>query len=289
MKRIILTGGIGNQLFKSLGAIQASSANLQAISFDITWYQARTFINGVTATRRFELSNFPAFSKVPLKVRNPKIAKLENHLINSQPEMMERFGYQIRMNSSNKVSRAPRIFKCDFEDIGALPDPSDLLEFLKFPKITSTWSQTIKKITLIEKAIAVHVRREDYLTFSEIYPRLGLSYYKSSLDHMYSKLGNLPIWLFSDDPIGVLKEFGDSIKFDRIIIPPPEVPMVEVLELFSLMNGVVTANSTFSWWGAYIGTLSGNVAHVTIPEKFTNLENDPGLKLRVPDWEVIPN
>ena len=288
MKRIILTGGIGNQLFKSLGAIKASSADLSSISFDVTWYQAKTFTNGITASRRFELKKFPSFSDVPIVVRNSHINKIESRLIELRPELMEKMGYKLNAKSTERNFLPTRIYKCDFEDFNALPSKRLLLEYLKFPFTSSEWTENFKRIAQNENAIAVHVRRSDYLSFSNIYPKLGLSYYLQSLEYTYSKLGKLPIWLFSDDSTEVIKEFGNSIKFDRVISPPANVPMIEMLELFSLMKAVVTANSTFSWWGAYLGSLHGNVEQITIPERFTNLENDPGLKLRTPGWKVIP-
>lgn len=287
MKRVILTGGIGNQLFKSLGAIQASNGNLHSICFDVSWYQAKTFTNGKTASRRFELADFPAFSEVPLKVRNSFLSRIESKLIHSQPIFMEKIGYQLSSSPRSRNLIPTRVYKCDFEDYTALPSKQTILNYLRFPKTSSSWSQEIRKIASKENVIAVHVRRNDYLTFSDIYPKLGLPYYNSSIKHIRSKLGNLPIWLFSDDPTGVIQEFGQMLEFDRVINPPPEVSMVEVLELFSLMKGVVTANSTFSWWGAYLGSISGNVEEVTIPERFTSLESDPGLSLRTPGWEII--
>lgn len=280
---------MGNQLFKSLGAIQASHNNLRSVCFDVTWYQNKTFANGVTASRRFELAGFPTLSQVPLVAKNSFQTKIESRLVDAHPAFMERIGYQLSPISMNNKFKLTKVYKCDFEDYSALPNRNLLLDYLKFAKISSLWSQEIKKIALKENAIAVHVRRNDYLTFSNIYPKLGISYYLSSLNYMRSKLGDLPIWLFSDNPEGVIREFANSIKFDRVISPPPEVPMAEILELFSLMKGVVTANSTFSWWGAYIGAIHGNVEQVTMPEKFTTLDADPGLKLRTPGWKIIPN
>jgi hypothetical protein len=287
MKRVILTGGIGNQLFKSLGAIQASNGDLHSICFDVSWYQAGTFTNGKTASRKFELAEFPAFSEVPLKVRNPVLSRIESRLINSHPKLMEQIGYQFNSSPRKRNLISTRVYKCDFEDYTALPSEHTILNYLRFPKTSSSWSQEIREAANKENVIAVHVRRNDYLTFSDIYPKLGLPYYIASIKHIRSKLGNLPIWLFSDDPTGVIQEFGKKLEFDRVINPPPEVSMVEVLELFSLMNGVVTANSTFSWWGAYLGSIRGNVEEVTIPEKFTSLESDPGLRLRTPGWKII--
>lgn len=288
MRRVILTGGIGNQLFKSLGALNATGLELDSVKFDITWYQNRTFSNGITADRKFELDKFPAFSNIPLINLNPRISGFESRMISSKPMFMQNIGYLLSSKVDNHKDPNIRVIKSDFEDIDALPEDDKIIELLKFNDSSSEWLKSLKKLALEENPIAIHIRRSDYLTFSQIYPTLGLEYYSSALEHMRNRFGNLPLWLFSDDIDTVVNEFRKAMSFSRVIAPPLGVSSVELLELLTQTKAVITANSTFSWWGAYLGKLAGRVEDVTIPSKFTSLESDPGLKLRSPGWKVIP-
>jgi hypothetical protein len=288
MVRVILTGGIGNQLFKALGAIGRAGVQIENLTFDVSWFQRENFSSSVTATRSFELDNFPAFSSVPKKILKHSYALRESRMINKSPSLMRLLGYWTPSGPPINAHRFPRVIKSDFEDFLCLPSPSQLRELLKFAEPSSGWLRDMKSHALTESPIAVHVRRADYLGFAKIYPRLGVDYYREAIHSMTQKLGLRPLWLFSDEPKLVLDEFHGEIHFDRVITPPDSTSSVEILELFAEMSGVIVANSTFSWWGSYIGTIQGKVQHVILPEVFTYLENDPGAKLQVPGWQTLP-
>ena len=101
-------------------------------------------------------------------------------------------------------------------------------------------------------------------------------------------------WVITTDPTDIPitalnpAEHTTAANGYALIDSDAAVHSVELLELMSTCLGIVTANSTFSWWAAYIGELNGNVKSVVLPEIFTLLENDPGKCLRVPGWKIIP-
>lgn len=288
MTRVILTGGIGNQLFKALGSIGRAGVRIEDLTFDISWFVNDNFSSALTAKRNFELGNFPSFSSVPTKVLAHSVSSMESRLISRSPSLMRRLGYWTPAGPSLNTPRSPRVIKDDFEDVACLPSPSQLRELLKFNKVSSEWLEGMKSLALSQSPIAIHVRRADYLGFAQVYPRLGIEYYAEAIKCMKLRLGSRPVWLFSDQPEFVVEEFRGIINFDRVVSPPDRTSSVEILELFATTSGVITANSTFSWWGAYIGCIQGNVQHVILPEQFTYLKIDPGIKLRVRDWQVLP-
>ncbi len=288
MTRVILTGGIGNQLFKALGAIGRAGVEIDNLTFDISWFQNENFSSSVTAKRSFELDRFPALSTVPTHILRHSSSLAESRMISKSPSLMRLLGYWTPSGPPMKVHRFPTVIKNDFEDFLCLPSPSRLRELLKFAETTSEWLQDMKSHALAEGPIAIHVRRADYLGFADVYPRLGIDYYQPAIHCMNRELGTRPLWLFSDQPEFVLDEFRGKINFDRVVTPPDKTSSIDILELFAAMSGVIVANSTFSWWGSYIGTIQGNVRHVILPEVFTYLSKDPGAKLHVPGWQTLP-
>jgi hypothetical protein len=270
--RVILTGGLGNQIFKALGALNCLGKSPHEITFDISWYKKRNFASGDTATRKFELGYFPKLSLVKVTERNFTISTAESRLISRHPRFAARFGYATSAYCMSAGRVIPKVVKSDFESLDALPSPQEISELLRFSENTSSWLDEMKGISKAEQPVAI---------------LLGEHYYKNALEIMSSELGKRPIWLFSDDPAQAMNEFGSKINFDRVVQTPKNIRSIETLELMSNAIGVVTANSTFSWWAAYLGTINSQVKTVTMPEKFTYLPNDPGLKLRVPGWKVI--
>lgn len=103
-----------------------------------------------------------------------------------------------------------------------------------------------------EQPIVVHVRRGDYLTTSD-FETLGPSYYEKALDLARSKGFNGPVWLFSDDPNAATETLGRIIPDDVAI--SPDGPATELLAL-SHAPARIIANSTFSWWSAWMADAS---------------------------------
>ena len=287
MTRIILTGGLGNQLFKTLGAIHFLKKSLSGLTLDITWYKNSNFYSGETAKRFFEINNFPELSRISTIEKHELFSKYESRLLSKYPSLLSHFGYITESEESLRGAFPPKVIKADFENIFSLPPKEGILKLLRFREQSSPWLKKMKILAIAETPIAIHVRRSDYLNFSETYPVLGVPYYKEAIAFMRGELGDRPLWLFSDEPHLVCAEFESEIHFDRIIVAPDNSSSVDTLELLANSFGVITANSTFSWWGAYLGCLNGAVKRVTMPEKFTLLSNDPGKNLRVPGWKII--
>lgn len=90
---------------------------------------------------------------------------------------------------------------------------------------------------------AVHVRRGDYLGLSKEYIQLDMSYYQKAME----LTGTSKYIVFSDDIDWCKKNFqGSNITFSENQSP------VEDLALMLSCEHTVIANSSFSWWGAYL-------------------------------------
>jgi len=93
--------------------------------------------------------------------------------------------------------------------------------------------------------VSVHVRRGDYLQFSHAHPPCSVEYYKKSLD--YFRDDKYKFLVFSDD-IGWCKDIFGS-KFIFMEGRPDYID----LSLMAQCDHHIIANSSFSWWGAWLG------------------------------------
>jgi hypothetical protein len=119
------------------------------------------------------------------------------------------------------------------------------------PRLTlpSAWLDAITVRSEREQPIAVHVRRGDYAQVAEL-GLLGPSYYEPAIERLRSEGVAGPIWLYSDEPDAArhaLGRYGD----EALAIASPDGPATEMLAM-SHAGGHVIANSTFSWWGAWM-------------------------------------
>ena len=103
-------------------------------------------------------------------------------------------------------------------------------------------------IGTIDDPIALHVRRGDYVINSENHFNLPLEYYEAALKQFDD---NRNVLVFSDDP----KWCHEQSIFDdnRFIISENDDNRVDLC-LMSLCNDFIIANSTYSWWGAWLSS-----------------------------------
>jgi hypothetical protein len=92
--------------------------------------------------------------------------------------------------------------------------------------------------------ISLHIRRTDYLKYTH-HPILNMEYYQTALN----ELPDLPVLVFSDD-IDWCKE-QDFLSGDRFYHSEENSTAVDLC-LQSLCSYHIIANSSYSWWGAYL-------------------------------------
>ena len=101
--------------------------------------------------------------------------------------------------------------------------------------------------------VFIHVRRGDYVKFSDIHYLQEDDYYKNALQHF-----NIPatqFLIFSDD-ISYCKtrDVFNSLPNKEFIDNPNELEVLA--KMASCKGGAICANSTFSWWGAILSSSS---------------------------------
>ncbi len=97
----------------------------------------------------------------------------------------------------------------------------------------------------VGEAVSLHVRRTDYLT-NDNHVALDLEYYQNALSHIDN---NLPVLVFSDDVLWCKKQ--ELFSDDRFMISECDDHYVDLC-LMSLCKHHIIANSSFSWWGAWL-------------------------------------
>lgn len=104
-------------------------------------------------------------------------------------------------------------------------------------------------------SVALHIRRTDYVR-KEGNATLQFRFYEEALNRLKKELGDFQLFVFTDD-----KEFvKENFHLHNYIL----IENVSDLEEFELMKGCahhIVANSTFSWWAAYLGENKGGIVY----------------------------
>ena len=133
--------------------------------------------------------------------------------------------------------------------------------------------EKLKKTSLIEtKTVSLHVRRGDYINLNEYHPIQTIEYYKNAVE----LIGDYDhIFVFSDD----IEWCKKNLNFDNMVFMEGFTD-IEDMYLMSMCKNNIIANSTFSWWGAWLNKNSDK--KVIAPKKWF------GEKVNLNDSDIIP-
>jgi len=115
-------------------------------------------------------------------------------------------------------------------------------------------------------SVAVHVRRGDFLNHPELQV-CDAAYYEHAMDEMRGRIGSPEFFIFSDDPAWCRQAFTAR---DVTIIDSGKASAnpLHDLHLMSTASHHIIANSSYSWWAAWIGKKPGQ--HVILPPRWFN-------------------
>lgn len=142
-----------------------------------------------------------------------------------------------------------------------------------------------------KKCIFLHVRRGDYLNLSHYHYNLPIDYYISAIKNFKEKEDCLFV-VFSDDMEYCKEVFSDILQKDEVYYCKTSKDYVELM-IMSEMDGAIIANSSFSWWGAYLmeakKELNNKESPVIIGPKmwFTNNYNQNDRNIERDNWVYL--
>jgi hypothetical protein len=257
-----LCGGLGNQLFQIFTTI-AYALKYSKSFFFLNNHQLGDRTNGVIIRYTYWetfLSSLKPFLRGIESIPQLEFIKEKDFNYNELPKILE-------------------------EKNGGL-----LVGYFQSPKYFDKYKETICKLIKLDLKknivkqcspidfennclISLHFRFGDYKKYSNIYQILKEQYYSNAITHILSEIncdnGLKTILYFCENEdlndteyiITKLKFQFPSIKFEKA---NPLLEDWEQMLLMSLCNHNIIANSTFSWWGAYLNDNQGQI--VCYPE-----------------------
>ena len=251
---VMLSGGLGNQLFMYYAGAAVAARQGCALEIETTWTRYAYTDHGLWITN-FHLPGewrrrrvHEALLGLPGSVGGISRALLKQLHAKRKPT---------EVYVSKSLGWDPGVFsvKPGYELSGYFQSWKYVHEATSrgwpLPRLLSPSEdfKTLVTRALHERPTVVHVRRGDYSSL-EHFGLLDRSYYARAL-RVLSDSGNLgPVWVFSDDPI-----LARQVVDGEIINLNP----AEDLALMAYGRSHVLANSTFGWWGAWLGGSSGPV------------------------------
>lgn len=149
----------------------------------------------------------------------------------------------------------------------------ELRQNLKFPKINDPQNEKLlKKIQHHNSVVSIHVRRGDYLNHPTLGGLCDLNYYRKAIDYIKFIIPN-PLFVFFSNDIAWCRQNFNSEEALYVDWNRGEDSFRD-MQLMSLCHHHIIANSSFSWWAAWLNSRPDKI--VIAPKKWINLpEADP--------------
>jgi len=279
-----IQGGIGNQMFQYANGRALSILKQEPLYVDLQDFKGYSLHHGFQLNDVFNLDVQAADSHLlnsALGLRNQKFFRkflkrpLFKFLRGSQFVVEPHFQYWPNIGNIGKNSylygywQSEKYFK-SFES-GIRSDfqfrlPLDTRNALLASEIKNTLS------------VSIHIRRGDYLSnyrTSKIMHVCNISYYQKAIHYLSEQLKDPVFFIFSDDMPWVMEHLSVPGEI-RFIDHNFGKESYRDMQLMSLCKHNIIANSSFSWWGAWINANPNKL--VVAPRKwFVNNNNDRDL------------
>ena len=111
-------------------------------------------------------------------------------------------------------------------------------------------------------SIGIHVRRGDYVDDPRAFSRHGIlsgNYYQAAIRRLREIAPSAHIFAFSDEPEWVRYNILSQIENSECVTHNSGLMSFRDMQLMSLCDYVVIANSTFSWWAAWLNNNPGKI------------------------------
>lgn len=272
MKFIICKGGLGNQMFQYAFYLSLLNKGANA-SIDTTMYEIVKMHNGFELSRVFGIQHSSAQASFILK-------KWIQFLSRYRPKLLvyKDSAYKYDKDvfyASQKYLLGDWISYLYFEDIECI-----IKKNYSFKDINSTNLDTaaIMKST---NSVSIHIRRGDYLNLTN-YNVCDEKYYTDAIKAIKERVVNPVFYIFSNDIVWST-EFIKKFDVRYIIVDNNQgADSYQDMYLMTQCKHNIIANSTFSWWGAWLNDNSHKI--VIAPNKWFRNNN---LSANLPEWILI--
>lgn len=252
-----LCGGLGNQMFQYAAGRGLALSRGEPLLLDLDWFHGSS---GSSTSRRYELHRYPIAAHVASPVERLSI-RLRASRLGARHAWLRR-GWAVHCEAGfdhdpsvhrlkghiylDGYWQSPRYFEHAAEAVRAELWPTH-----------PVGARDGAVLNLIREgpAVSVHVRRGDYVSnvsASALHGTCTPEYFEQACRIVTSRVQGLRFFVFSDDVVwsrATLRFPGPTTFVDH---NGPEAAFQD-MRLMALCDHHVIANSSFSWWGAWLG------------------------------------
>ncbi len=250
-------GGLGNQMFQYAAARSLADRTGRRLKLDLFDYH-------FDRLRRYELHGFQIRAEIAER-EDVESLRMSTDRLSLTGRIWHRF---MPVRSDSIFRERTMMYNGEIEDINRsvyldgywqseryfVRNKRAVYEDFKLANdLDETNKQVLAKISSVQ-SVSLHVRRSDYITSrktKQLLPVCEIDYYQKAVDHIAAKIPDAHFFVFSDDHEWVRR----NLKF----VHPSSLVTVNTADrgirdmaLMKMCRHHIIANSSFSWWGAWL-------------------------------------
>lgn len=253
-----IVGGLGNQMFQYAYA-KALQQRGYRVKIDISKFKKYKLHGGY----QLDKYHIDLETATPLSIFLSKLGLKKN---NKEKSLL--FDEKFLNISKNEYVKGYFQTEKYFSEIRAILTH----QFVINQKLSETTINYSEEINQHKNSCSLHIRRGDYVSdkkANSVHGTCDLNYYHEAIQLINSKFENPHFFVFSDD----IAWTKSNLSIQNVTYVEHKSIPHEDLFLMSLCKNNITANSSFSWWGAWLNQHTNKT--IIAPKKwFINKENE---------------
>lgn len=274
MKIVNTIGGLGNQMFCYAFALALKEKHNEKVFVDISHFNNYGLHDGFLINEIFNVQEINIASKKEIKslsryIPHYKLSRIFRKLLpKKSTEYIEKQDY-VYDNLAMSVKG-----DCYYEGYWQSPLYFDNIKpsvkkMFTFPKSFGE-NKDIEVLMGNVDSVSIHVRRGDYLNHKSFVGICELDYYERAINNVKKKIKDPHYFIFSNDIVWCKENLSSILDTDKVQFVSHNQGSKSFWDMYlmSCSKNMIIANSSFSWWAAYLNQYDN--AYIISPVKWVN-------------------
>ena len=296
MKIVNIIGGLGNQMFQYAFACRLKKLYPnEEVLIDtshfhhifINKWKTANLHNGYEIDKVFPNATLPKASpwqiiKVSRYVPNYLVSRyVRKHFSQKKSEVVQKPKYYYAYDPSVLERKGDVYFEGLWGAVSYHATVRNTLQHVFAHPVPNEQNATYIADMERENSVGIHIRRGDYLLTGAFRGLCNLDYYKAGIDKMMSDGLPHTFYIFSNDIEWCKENITPLVRNSKLTMVTCNTGKNSCWDMFLMTHckDLIIANSTFSWWGAFLNNRGGRVV---APNKWMNRNAE--FDIWLPEW-----
>jgi hypothetical protein len=284
-----IIGGLGNQMFQYAFYRYLADLKSTLLYLDISDFYSYHLHNGFELDKVFSIDENIADERIIKQFKSPWpiLTKLENKIFSRNSKFSKNHFIENKFIIDEKIFNP---MNNNFYVEGYFQNYKYVESFQSLNKDIFKFTNVVderEREILSSNSVSIHIRGGDYLSNLKDAKLFGNicnhDYYMKSIELIKAQISSPNFFVFTDD-----KEYAEYLLKDykvTFISGNNAQNSFKDMRLMSLCKNNIIANSSFSWWGAYLNINKNKI--VVAPNKWFNDSNIDQENIIPPAWKKI--